>query len=377
MSDPEGARQDPGKSEPPADERGKRGLAPRWRKVIGVGVSLVVLALMLVGVIPKFASYSGAWSRTVNLDTWRWLAIAAIAVVGQISGVWPYLAALPGLRFRHGFVQIETTSAISSTVPAGGAVAIRMTYKMFSSFGFSDVAISSAVVTTGIWNMAAKFGLPIAAVALLAMTGHPTGAVVGAAIGGVIAFIGAGVALWLVQSEPNARWIGRLADRVVNWLLHFFHKPAANRIEHSLLRFRGQTVDTVHSRGWRLTGTTLASQLVALLLVLVIVWAVGITSREVTFAAVLTSFASARLAGAVPVTPGGLGTIDATFIAMLTTFGAKSTQALAADLVWRLTTYFLPIFLGVVTYVIWIRWMERSVATAPADRRNSSLGTDD
>lgn len=46
--------------------------------------------------------------------------------------------------------------------------------------------------------------------------------------------------------------------------------------------------------------------------------AVGIPASKVSSLAVLLSFAVARLAGAIPVTPGGLGTVDAAFIGILT-----------------------------------------------------------
>jgi uncharacterized protein (TIRG00374 family) len=250
-------------------------------------------------------------------------------------------------------------------VPAGGAVAIGMTYRMFSSFGFADVVISSAVVTTGIWNLGAKFVLPVAAIALLTITAHPTTRVVGAAVTGVVALVVLGVSAWLVfRSEAGARGLGRLGDRVVNWAGHFFQKSPTDRIERSLVHFGSQTVHTVRRRGWLLTASTMANQAAGFVLVLIIVRAVGITAGEVTFAAVLTSFAVARLAGAIPITPGGLGTLDAAFISVMTTFGASSSEALTADLVWRLTTYFLPILCGVLTYVIWIRWRRRSVAAA-------------
>jgi hypothetical protein len=99
-----------------------------------------------------------------------------------------------------------------------------------------------------------------------------------------------------------------------------------------------------------------------LVLVIVMVRTVGIASGQVSFAAVLTAFAAARLVGGLSITPGGLGRFDATFAGMLTAFGAKSSQALAVDLIWRLTTYFFPILLGIVTYIIWIRREERSAA---------------
>jgi uncharacterized protein (TIRG00374 family) len=341
------------------DEPDQGSPPPRWHKVVGVVVSLALLIIIVVGVIPKFASYSGAWTRVTHLDTVSWVAIAVAAIVNQISGVWPYQAAMPGLRFGPGLLQIETATAISNTVPAGGAVAIGMTYRMFSSFGFGDVAISTAVLTTGLWNIAAKLALPVVAVALLVVTGHPTLRVEEAALTGVAVIAGSAVVLWLVfRSEVSARWIGHLADRVVNQVRRLLRKPATARIEHSLLRFGTQTVQIVHRRGWLLTGTALANQAAGFVLILIIVRSVGLTA-QVTAAGVFTSFAVARLASAIPITPGGLGTFDAAFISIMSTFGAKSSQALTADLIWRLTTYFLPILSGTVTYLIWVRWHER------------------
>ena len=49
----------------------------------------------------------------------------------------------------------------------------------------------------------------------------------------------------------------------------------------------------------------------------------------------------------------------------MTAFGATSSQALTADLIWRLTTYFLPIFSGIITYLIWVRWHDRAAIPAP------------
>jgi putative heme transporter len=342
-------------------QHGPRKPTARWHKVLGGGASLVLLVVILVEVVPKFASYSHAWAAMTHLNAWWWVAIAGVALVNQISGVWPYQAALPGLRFWDGFLEIETTGAIANTVPAGGAVAIGMTYKMFSSFSFSAVDISTAVIATGIWNFAAKLGLPVAAVTLLAITAHPTARVLDAAIAGVVAMVVAGVALWLLfRFGAGAHWLGRLADRVVNWVRHFFGKPATDRIERSLSEFKSQTTHIVRRRAWPLTWTTLANQLVGFVLVLIIVRAVGVSAGQVSYIAVFTSFAIARLAGAIPITPGGLGTLDAAFISLMTAFGASSSRALAADLIWRLMVYLLPIIPGIVTYVIWLRRRNRS-----------------
>ena len=356
-----------GSASSPASEK-----KPLWRRVAGALVSLALIVFIFVGVIPQFASYSAAWTAIQQMSPGWWAAILAAAIVNQVSFVWPYQAVLPHLRFWHGFLETQSSTAVSNTVPAGGAVAIGLTFRMFGSFGFSDVAISTAVATTGIWNLAFKFGLPIVAVVLVAVTGQSTGGAVGVALLGVLVIAVSGLVLWLVfRSADSARWIGRLGDRILNWVLHFFRKPASDRVERAVLHFRDQTNDMVHQRGWLLTGAVLASQLAVFVLVFCCVRAVGIPAGKVSFLAVLLSFAVARLAGAIPVTPGGLGTVDAAFIGMLTAFGATSNDALAADMVWRATTYFPPIFIGIVTYLIWKRGLARGTYAKDPDVRPS------
>jgi putative heme transporter len=74
-----------------------------------------------------------------------------------------------------------------------------------------------------------------------------------------------------------------------------------------------------------------------------------------SLAVVFAAFTFGMLAGSVPVTPGGLGTADAVYIAVMVAGGAPSSAAVAGDLVFRTLTYLLPIPVGALTYVIWRR----------------------
>ena len=107
-----------GSASPPAPKK-----KPLWRRIVGALLSLALIVFIFVGVIPQFASYQGAWTAIQAMSPGWWLAILAAAVVNQISFVWPYQAVLPHLRFWHGFMETQTSTAISNTVPAGGAVA--------------------------------------------------------------------------------------------------------------------------------------------------------------------------------------------------------------------------------------------------------------
>ena len=131
-----------------------------WRRALGLVVSVGLIVVIFVGVIPQFASYADAWTAIQSMSTAWLVALIVAAAVNQISYVWPYQAVLVHLRYRHGFFETQTSSAISNTVPAGGAVAIGMTFRMFGSFGFSNVAVSTAVGTTGVWIWRSSSGCP-------------------------------------------------------------------------------------------------------------------------------------------------------------------------------------------------------------------------
>ena len=81
-----------------------------------------------------------------------------------------------------------------------------------------------------------------------------------------------------------------------------------------------------------------------------------------TFAQAFAAFALGRLGSFIPVTPGGLGTVDAAIVGILTAFGANSSDALAADLVWRALTYVPQIVIGIVTFLIWRRRQARALS---------------
>jgi hypothetical protein len=84
----------------------------------------------------------------------------------------------------------------------------------------------------------------------VAVTGQSVGGATGAALVGALIVVVFGLGLWLVfRSAVSAHRVGRLGDGLVNWVLHFFHRPSSDRFERSVLRFRDQTNEVVHQRG--------------------------------------------------------------------------------------------------------------------------------
>jgi hypothetical protein len=79
-------------------------------------------------------------------------------------------------------VMTQATTAVANTVPAGSAIGIGMTYGMLGSWGYSRSRTTTAVLVSGVWNSFIKLGLPVLALALVALQGNASGGRVTAAL---------------------------------------------------------------------------------------------------------------------------------------------------------------------------------------------------
>jgi hypothetical protein len=101
-------------------------------------------------------------------------------------------------------------------------------------------------------------------------------------------------------------------------------------------------------------------------------WGEDGTSALAAFGA----FATAQIMLMVPITPGGLGTVDAVIIALLQSVGTSAGDATAADLVWRAASYVPQIIIGIIALVTWFKKAnETFAAVAPEPAPESAPGT--
>jgi hypothetical protein len=63
------------------------------------------------------------------------------------------------------------------------------------------------------------------------------------------------------------------------------------------------------------------------------------------------AYGIANVAGALPVTPGGLGVVDSIAPLLLVSFGVTRSVATLGVLGWRLVNFWLPIPVGAIAYV--------------------------
>jgi putative heme transporter len=327
----------------------------RWRRVLTPVLSLALVAAVFVWFLPQFTSLSDVRAAVGGMSWAALAALAGAAVWNLATYQFVMVATMPGLRLREATVSTLTTTAVSNTVVGGAALALGLTYGMNSSWGFSRSRTSVSLLLSGLWNNFAKLGLPVLALALLALTsGTPGTGRLLAGLAGVAGLVAAAVVLGLLlRTREGAARIGSGAGRVASALLRPLGRPPVRGWDRATTRFRERTVLLLRARWHWLTLATLVSHLSLFLVLLLALRSVGVSAEQVGAVEALAVFAFARLLTAVPFTPGGLGVVELALITGLSAYGGDRPLVAAGVLVFRALTYVLPIPLGVGTYLFW------------------------
>jgi putative heme transporter len=335
----------------------------RLKRAIQALISLVIVVAIFFYAIPKIADYGSVW-QALTAMTWLELTTLVLAMVFNLATYWwQVMAAMPGLGFFQAAVINQTATSVADTIPGGGYVAVGVSYTIYRSWGFSNSAIALLVLITGIWNLFMKLGLPLASLAILAVQGQASGALVVASLIGVVILLG-GLALFalVLWKKALARRIGATIGRVVSAPLRLLRRPPVGDWGEAAVRFRRQTIDLVSGRWLQLTLSTLVSHLALFFVLLLALRHVGISEREISAAQVLGVFAFGQLLTALPLTPGGLGFVELSYIGGLILAGRDHAdvppdvfhaQVAAAVLVFRALTYGVQVPIGGLTYLVW------------------------
>lgn len=328
----------------------------RTKVVVRGAVSVVIVVGIFVGVLPRIANYSDVWATITDMTWLELTSLLVIAIWNVVTYWFVMVAAMPGLAYRQAAVVNQASTAISNTLPGGGAIGVGVTYAMYTSWGFSRGQITRSVLVSGVWNTFMKLGLPLVALALLAIAGDVSPALVVAAVLGV-GVLGAVIVVFslILRSDALARRVGSLLGRIVSRLLALVRRPQMTGWGEAAVSFRFDTIDLLRSHWFGLTAASLVSHLSLFLVLLTALRHVGIAEEDLSWVTVLAAYAFVRLISALPITPGGVGVVELGYVAALTVgFGDDlSAKVVAAVLVFRFLTYFLPIPAGAAAYGYW------------------------
>jgi putative heme transporter len=325
------------------------------KQIVTFVLGLVIVVGIFAFAIPKFANYGEIWDALVTLTPLEWASLIAIMVFNLYTYWLANQAAIPGIGIGQAAVLTQTPTSVANTLPAGGAIALGVTFAMLGSWGFTPAETTLYIGVTGIWNIFTKLGLPVIALAALVIAGRSDPKLVTLAVIGVAVLTVALVLLTLVfRSEPMARKVGDVLGRVISFFKKLLRKSPMTDMGDRAVRFRKQTIVLVRRRWIRLTWTTVLSQVTLCAVLIFSLRAMGISEEELPTVEIFAVYAFSRLLSAVPITPGGAGVIDLGYIAGLTNFYPGEKGAIvAAVLIFRLLTFGVQIPIGGFTYFIW------------------------
>ncbi len=317
-----------------------------------------ILAFALVVhlfVIPQIGGARRALSVLGSVDP----VLIGLAVVLETASFLAYArltqllipaAHRPSVGITFGAVMAST--GVNHVVPGGAATTAAVNYRLLGNagvprselgFALGTQAIGSAVVLNALLWVALIVSIPTSGF-------HPiygTAAGVGAVL---IAGFSAAVMAMLRGRERFADRIAGLAGRLP--------KLDAERVRATMLSVGSQVdalakdpdrlriVVVLAAANWLLDAAALWVTLVAF-------------GHRPGIVGLLVAYGLANVMAAIPISPGGLGVIEAILIPTLVGFGTPAAEASIAVVAYRLVNFWLPIPVGAVSYVA----VERSNAT--------------
>ena len=328
----------------------------RGRRMVSTAASAVLVAAIFGFALPHFASYRSVWA-SVEMMTWPQVLLVVIAAAASLVAGWLVICSiLPSVRLREAAVVNLGSTAAANTLPAGGALAMGISWAMLSGWGVSGAEYVLYTLVSGIWNVFARLGLPVAALMIMTTVSRPPAGLLAGAVAGLVllVIVAAGFGL-LLRSESFALRADAAVQRALAVACRLTRRAPPSSAAGCLQGFRERACGLLGARGWRITAATAVNSLALWLVLLASVRGVGLSQSQVPWQTSLAAFAFVRLLTVLPVTPGGAGITELGLVSVL---GAGAGHKLAvpvtaAVLLYRAVTYLAPIPLGALACAAW------------------------
>jgi uncharacterized protein (TIRG00374 family) len=306
-------------------------------------------------VAPSLIDVFGSADDLTRIDPLWFPAMAALQ-----GGVFACMWALQRLAlhdppWRPVIASYLAANALAKIAPAGGAVGSALQYRMLVDAGLPRAPVVAGITASNLLTFAVVLALPVFAIPAF-VRGAVDRHLVEATLIGIGAFVLLLVAAALVLAfDRYLEWVGRTVQGIRNRLRR--RSEPLTGLPARLLRERDRLLATLGPR-WKLALViTVGRWALDYATLLAALAAVGATPSP---ALVLLAFCAAQVLAQIPVTPGGLGFVEAGLTATLALAGVGAGDALLATLAYRLFSYWLPLPLGLVGLAV----QRRDVVTA-------------
>jgi len=346
----------PGKVEPGSDAMSQR-LATRieqdvetplpWWSIAKKVIIAVVAGIAIYLAFPSLVAVFGSWPKLASLQP-LWFGAAVLAEAAHFAcTIWLQRIALQTKAWFSVATSQLTGNAISSVVPGGAAFGAATQFRMLTAAGNDTATAVSGLTAFSLLGIAGLLALPVVLLPAI-LFGIPIDrSLEHAALLGVAAFVlfAAFGAVVLFMDAP-IRWAGRVVQKVRNRIKRK-DEPMTGLDDR--LVFERDHIRDVLGEKWRaallLSSGRIAFDFLALL------FSIHATGAAPQPALVLLAYAVQGLLALIPITPGGLGIVEAGLSGMLILAGVPGGEAVLATLAYRIISYWLPIFVGPFAYL--------------------------
>jgi uncharacterized protein (TIRG00374 family) len=320
-----------------------------WRAAVKRALAVAVAGAAIYLVLPALVAVFGAWPRLSTLSpVWFTIALAAELASFTCNFALQRLA----LRARGWFAVVTAGlagNAVTNSLPGGDAVGAAVQFRMLTTAGFDTDSAVGGLTAFSLLGVGGLLALPLFALPTV-LAGAPVspGLVHTALLGiaGLVLYAIFGVIV--LRTDRALAALGRAAQSVWNWVTRGHRSPVTG-LDQRLLAER-DTIRAVLGRKWwqaaLLTAGRLGLDYGCLLA------ALRATAANPRPFLVLVAYSAAAVIALFPVTPGGLGIVEASLSGLLVLAGVHPGDAVLATLAYRVASYWLPVLAGPPAYLL-------------------------
>ena len=327
-------------------------------------VFLLVMALAFYGLAPKLLDM---WDQVPQLRTVSiyWFVAILVCEIGSYACAWELTrVALPKVSWFVAATSQLTSNAVAKIVPGGAAVGAATGFRMLSVSGIEKGSAGAALAATSIISNGVLLCLPMVAL-FLSILGAPIpdGMIHVAWGGAALAIVLFAFAFSLVRFDRPIHWFGRVIESIAGLVNRRLGRTGGPTVD-GIVRQRDQMVSSLGAR-WR--AALLAAVGNWLLDYFALVCALKACGVHPRMSLVLLAYAVAAVLGMIPITPGGVGFVEAGLTAMLVLAGVPGDKALLATLAYRIASYWLPLPAGLGAHLLFRHRYGRTDAPGRSD----------
>lgn len=320
-----------------ADEvRGKR-------RAIVLRVAFLLVTLIALYILwPSLAEVLQSWPSLLDLNPIWFVVMLAFEGVSFVC-IWALQRLAMRTKRWFGVATAQLASnAFSRVVPGGAAAGGALQWRMLTDSGEDGTLVATSLTATSLISTGTLFMLPLLTVPA-ALVGRPVpdGLAQAAWLGGLVFVVGFVVGWILLTRDGALRAVARSIQRLRNRLRR--SEPPIADLPDRLVAQRDEVTSALGESWWKALLFALGNWLFDYFALLAAITATGSHPRPTL---VLLAYSASMVLAMIPITPGGLGFVEAGLTGLLAVAGVPAGNAVIAVLAYRLVSFWLPLPLG-------------------------------